>query len=390
MSNVLTWHIRLLKPVAIGEDIIMHQYQQGVYTKQAHKGIPEGCFEEEQGLKGFFGPASHLIKKQPSTRWEKIDGPLKPRMFDLVPSFNEQQEQRILFNKDLSIGVKVMHPSESHLQKAYRDADGDLLYFCHQGEGDVLTEYGLLKYSTGQYLMVPKCLTHSIIPKTSSQFLVIENRTSHYEEPDRGIVGRHAIYDTAAIGKPDLEQMKDYLTRVKLETLEISVKRGDQITRFEYDHSIFDTLGWKGDLFPFTLHTDDMMPLMSHRAHLPPSAHTTFVAREFVVCTFLPRPLESDADALRVPFYHQNIDYDEVLFYHKGDFFSRDNLHAGMMSLHPAGFPHGPHPKAVKSIGGKTHTTEYAVMIDSRWPLEVDKSAHSLELSQYWESWKSK
>ena len=67
----------------------------------------------------------------------------------------------------------------------------------------------------------------------------------------------------------------------------------------------------------------------------------------------LPRPLEEEKDALKVPFYHQNIDYDEVLFYHDGDFFSRDNLHAGMMTFHPAGFPHGPHPKAIEKIDQK-------------------------------------
>jgi len=117
--------------------------------------------------------------------------------------------------------------------------------------------------------------------------------------------------------------------------------------------------------------------------------YTTFVARDFVVCTFLPRPLEEDEDALKVPFYHQNIDYDEVLFYHDGNFFSRDNLHAGMMTFHPAGFPHGPHPKAVNSIKGKTKTDETAVMIDSRWPLNRDPVLDSVELKEYWQSWKS-
>ena len=38
----------------------------------------------------------------------------------------------------------------------------------------------------------------------------------------------------------------------------------------------------------------DIRPLMSHRYHLPPSAHTTFVADRFVVCTFVPRPFETD------------------------------------------------------------------------------------------------
>ena len=107
----------------------------------------------------------------------------------------------------------------------------------------------------------------------------------------------------------------------------------------------------------------------------------------FVVCTFLPRPLEKDKDALKVPFYHQNIDYDEVLFYHDGDFFSRDNLHAGMLSFHPAGFAHGPHPKAVQTVEGKTETEEYAVMVDTRWPLKRDAFLEKIEVQEYWKSW---
>ena len=91
----------------------------------------------------------------------------------------------------------------------------------------------------------------------------------------------------------------------------------------------------------------DIRPLMSHRYHLPPSAHTTFVGDRFVVCTFVPRPFETDPGAIKVPFFHNNDDYDEVIFYHAGDFFSRDNIHPGMVTLHPCGFTHGPHPKAL-------------------------------------------
>ena len=236
---------------------------------------------------------------------------------------------------------------------ADRNADGDTIYFCHKGAGEVFTEYGLLVYKKGHYIVIPKCITHAICPSEDSTFFVIENRNSHYQEPRRGIVGRHAIYDPNAIEKPCLETLNHRVSELKMEVREIKVKHNDELTNFKYSECIFDVIGWKGDLFPFTLHVDHMMPLMSHRAHLPPSAHTTFVARDFVVCTFLPRPLESDGDALKVPFYHQNIDYDEVLFYHDGDFFSRDNLHAGMMSFHPAGFPTALIPKRFRELGGK-------------------------------------
>jgi len=366
----------------------MHLFFQGLFTKQAHKGIPDGAYEEEQGLKGFFGPVSHLIKAKPSTRWTKIEGPLKPRMYDLVKMNEKEGWQRMLHNQHLSVYWSWVDAKPETRKMGFRDGDGDLLYFCHKGAGEVWTEYGLLTYRKGEYINIPKCLTHSIVPSERSLFLVIENRSSHYEEPERGLVGRHAIYDPAGLGKPDLELQNQRVKELGGDVREITIKRLDETTRFEYDAHYYDTLGWKGDLYPFTLHTSNMMPLMSHRAHLPPSAHTTFVARDFVVCTFLPRPLEKDADALKVPFYHQNIDYDEVLFYHEGDFFSRDNLHAGMMSLHPMGFPHGPHPKAVKGVGAKTETNEIAVMIDSRWPLNIDSLIENVEVKDYWKSWR--
>ncbi|MCE3010276.1 MAG: homogentisate 1,2-dioxygenase [Proteobacteria bacterium] len=365
----------------------MHQYQQGKSTTQGHKGIPEGHFEEEQGRKGFFGPVSHLIKPKPSTRWTQIEGPLRPHLYDVVALDKKYgQWTRLLYNSSVTIS-KMWNQKSEHSAQAFRNADGDTLYFVHQGSGVVLTEYGLLKFRKGHYINMPKCCTHQFYFEEETMLLVIESHLSSYEEPERGMVGRNAFYDPAAFGKPHLEALHAWKKQMSWAATEIIVKRWNQQTKFTYTECVFDAVGWKGDFFPFTLHVDDLMPMISARVHLPPSAHTTFVARGFVVCTFLPRPLESDADALKVPFYHQNIDYDEVLFYHDGNFFSRDNLHAGMITLHPAGFPHGPHPKAVKNIGSKTHTDEYAVMIDSWETLHVDPLLNSVEVPEYWNSW---
>ena len=44
---------------------------------------------------------------------------------------------------------------------------------------------------------------------------------------------------------------------------------------------------------------------------------------------------------MKVPFFHNNDDYDEFIFYHRGSFFSRDNIHPGMITLHPSGTPTG-------------------------------------------------
>lgn len=366
----------------------MFQYFQGVFTKQGHKGIPEGHFEEEQGRKGFFGQVSHLIRKKPSTRWVNIEGPLKPHLYDIVEMAKSFETwQRMLFNSDVALYNFWTSPKTQDTSRAFKNADGDTVYFCHQGRGVVLSEYGLLDFKAGSYIVMPKALPHNFVVSEETQFLVIESMTGAFREPDRGMVGRNAFYDTAAIGKPSIELRDQFLNDNKIAVTKIDIKRQNQMTRYTYEECYYDVVGWKGDLFPFTLHVDDLMPMLSHRVHLPPSAHTTFVANGFVICTFAPRPLESDKDALKVPFYHQNIDYDEVLFYHNGNFFSRDNLHAGMMSFHPAGFAHGPHPKAMKTVDQKTFTDEYAVMVDTWSPLEIDEQMTKIELKDYWKSW---
>lgn len=367
----------------------MFQYSQGTHTTQGHKGIPAGHYEEEQGRKGFFGPVSHLIKPMPSTRWTGIEGQLRPHLYDLVKlSRSYGKFQRLVYNSDLRVSYLWMEKNEQPADWSWRNANGETLYFCHKGSGKVLTEYGLLTFKKGSYVMLPKSLHHSFYFDEETCFLVTESFQGLFREPDRGMLGRNGFYDLTAIGKPDLEKLHEFKKKHNICVKKVFVDREDTgTTVFSYEGCVFDTVGWKGDYFPFTLHIDDLMPITSHRVHLPPSVHTTFAANGFVVCTFLPRPLETDADALKVPFYHQNIDYDEVLFYHDGDFFSRDNLHAGMMTLHPAGFPHGPHPKAVQNVSKKTHTDEVAVMIDSVKPLKIEPEFAKVEVQDYWASW---
>jgi homogentisate 1,2-dioxygenase len=147
-------------------------------------------------------------------------------------------------------------------------------------------------------------------------------------------------------------------------------------------------VGWKGTLAALKLNVRDIRPVLSDRYHLPPSAHTTFVMRNAVVCSFLPRPLENgDPAALKVPFYHSNIDFDEVLFYHSGEFFSRAGIVPGMLTFHPQGLHHGPQPRAFERSKKAQRTEEVAVMIDTRNPLVPLAAAGRCEVPEYWKSW---
>ena len=178
------------------------------------------------------------------------------------------------------------------------------------------------------------------------------------------------IFDPAVLDTPKLD---DAFRAQRDGEWTVQVKRRNALSTITYPFNPLDAVGWKGNLAPVKLNWRDIRPVMSHRYHLPPSVHTTFVADRFVVCTFVPRPIESDPGALKVPFFHTNDDFDEVIFYHAGDFFSRDNIKPGMMTFHPSGFTHGPHPKAFAAgaKAAKTMTDEVAVMIDARDALDI-------------------
>jgi homogentisate 1,2-dioxygenase len=63
-----------------------------------------------------------------------------------------------------------------------------------------------------------------------------------------------------------------------------------------------------------------------------------------------------------------------------------------MLTYHPAGFTHGPHPKALTRMFEQTKpaTDEYAVMIDTRDPIDVSPGGLVVEWAGYVDSWKSK
>jgi homogentisate 1,2-dioxygenase len=364
---------------------------QGRHSRQAHADLPEGTFEREVSKEGFFGPAAFFHHRRPPTGWSSFEGPLRPRAFDLAAlnaaDSSPWSAPRVLGNAHVDIRFwKLAGP----MPALARDADGDLLLFVHQGRGDLFCDYGRIGFETGDYLYLPRGTMWRLAPEAGAALLTIEATNSHFTLPDRGVMGPHAVFDPAMLDTPVMDEAfrahQDSPGEVRVE-----VKKRGQVSTVTYPYNPLDAVGWHGDLAPVRLNVTSIRPVVSHRYHLPPSVHTTFASDRFVVCTFAPRPFETDPGALKVPFFHNNDDYDEVLFYHAGDFFSRDNIDAGMMTFHPSGFTHGPHPKALKNmlVQPKPATDEYAVMIDTRDPLDVGEGAAAVENAAYVDSWKT-
>jgi homogentisate 1,2-dioxygenase len=367
---------------------------QGRHSRQAHADMPEGTYEREISKEGFFGPAAFLHHQRPPTGWTKFEGPLRPRAFDLA-RLNAAEPSpwaagKVLYNTAVEMRFWKLAQAMPALA---RNADGDQLLFVHQGTGDLFTDYGRLAYRAGDYLYLPRGTMWRLTPAKDTSgptaILMIQATNTHFGLPDKGLLGGHALFDPAMLETPAMDEaFRAHQAQAGEFTVEIK-KRGE-VSRVTYPYNPLDAVGWHGDLAPVRLNVEDLRPVSSHRYHLPPSVHTTFLSDRFVVCTFAPRPFETDPGALKVPFFHNNDDYDEVLFYHAGDFFSRDHIEAGMMTFHPSGFTHGPHPKALKNMLSqpKPATDEYAVMIDARDPLEVGEAAASVENPAYVDSWK--
>lgn len=383
---------------------------KGKVSRQAHRDLPEGTYEREVGRAGFGGPASHLYHQHPPTGWSSFEGPLRPRAFDLNSVAAEASPfdaRPILANETTMISYWVCSQSMPQL---VRDADGDLLMFFHAGSCDFFCDYGHMNVSKGDYLLIPRGTMWRINVTSDIQVLIIE--TSRLDLPDRGLLGQHALFDPAKLDVPEINEQ--FQAQQEGKPWQVEIKKRRRKSRVNYPFNPLDAIGWKGTLAPIRLNISDILPVSSHRYHLPPSVHSTFENDELIVSTFAPRPFETDPSAIKVPFFHSNDDIDEIIFYHDGDFFSRDHIRTGMLSFHPAGFTHGPHPKALQNMFDQTksHTDEYAVMIDAKTPLELvtntttckdesptrseneaeqsqDHQLADLELSDYALSWKN-
>lgn len=364
--------------------------QEGEVSRQAHCDLPAGTYERELGREGFFGPVSHMHHKHPPTGWIDWEGPLRPRAFDLtkLDSHDASPWDAPLLMHNPKMQMRFWHCYTS-MSMLVRNSDGDELLFIHEGSGELFCDYGHLSVRDGDYLMIPRGTAWRLEVAEPMQILMIENTDSAYQLPDKGMLGSNAIFDPAVMDYPRINER--FRAQQDDSQWQVHIKRLNQVSKVTFPFNPLDAIGWHGDNTVVRINWRDIRPLMSHRYHLPPSAHTTFVGNGFVVCTFCPRPIESDPGALKVPFYHNNDDYDEILFYHRGNFFSRDNIHAGMMTLHPCGFAHGPHPKALKKSfdNPATFTDEVAVMIDTRQAVEVDAAAFAVEEPAYVNSWQS-
>ena len=381
-----------------------HYYKLGTIPHKRHTQYrkPDGTLYSEQlfSTEGFSDDYSLLYHCHPPTQIIKTEPQL-----DVSPQVAEEKMLKHSsfegFNvkpaKDfLESRVPVLVNNDCHIVLAsplqgmkdyfYKNTDADEMIFVHEGSGTVHTQYGELPFGYGDYIVLPRGTIYQIGFKDEKNRLFIVESFTPLRFPRKymsrfGQLMEHSPYCERDIRPPQdlrtIDEKGDYLIKAK--------KKG-MLYGLHYGTHPFDVIGWDGCCYPYIFSIHDFEPITG-RVHQPPPVHQTFETNAFVVCSFVPRLFDYHPQAIPAPYNHSNIDSDELIYYVDGDFMSRKNVTRGMITLHPAGIPHGPHPGAVqKSIGAK-ETKELAVMVDTFRPLMLTKQALDIENKDYVMSW---
>lgn len=363
---------------------------------------PDGSLyhEEVMGIHGFSGIQSILYHLRPPTRVRRVAqerkveipyedaGPLRHRHFRTapIPAGGNAVEGRVPLMGNGDVVLYSARPTEA-MPFWYKFAHGDEVIFIHDGSGVLESQYGLLRYGPGDYLVIPTGVIWRLLPDEDvDQRMLVVEAYGHVEPPKRYLNRYGQFLEHSPYCERDIRPPGELVTHDEEGEFEVRVKARGVVTRFIYGHHPLDVVGWDGHLWPFAFNIKDFEPITG-RIHQPPPVHQTFDGPGFVLCSFVPRLFDYHPQSIPAPYNHSNVDSDEVLYYVEGDFMSRKGIERGSITVHPNGIPHGPHPGRYEGSIGAEKTEEYAVMVDTFRPLRVAKPLQAYEDEEYVYSW---
>ncbi|MFC4003586.1 homogentisate 1,2-dioxygenase [Prauserella oleivorans] len=372
---------------------------------------PEGglYYEELMGEEGFVSDSSLLYHRNipsaivDSRVWELPDlsttpnHPLKPRHLKLHDLFPKETwaETDVVTGRRLVLGngdVRISYAVSTKDSPLYRNATGDEMVYIESGQATVETVFGSLEVKSGDYVFLPMSTTHRWLPHGEGPLRAYAiEANSHIAPPKRYLSRYGQLLEHAPYCERDLHGPTEPL-QAEGTDVEVYVKHrvGGAIggTVMVYPQHPFDVVGWDGCLYPFTFNVHDFEPITG-RVHQPPPVHQAFEGHNFVICNFVPRKVDYHPLSIPVPYYHSNVDSDEIMFYCGGDYEARkgSGIGQGSISWHPGGHSHGPQPGAVEKSIGAEFFDELAVMVDTFRPLELGEGALACEDPGYAWTW---
>jgi homogentisate 1,2-dioxygenase len=374
---------------------------------------PDGglYYEELMGEEGFSSDSALLYHEAipsaivGSRTWRLPDQSTKPnhpllprhlRLHDLFPG-EEGKSLDIVTGRRLVLGngdVRISYVVAGEESPLYRNGVGDECVYIEAGTARVETVFGALDVATGDYVILPRATTHRWIPTGNEpvRAYCIE-ANSHITPPKRYLSKFGQFLEHSPYCERDLRAPTEPLV-ADGEDVDVYLKHrgpgpsGIVGTILTYPKHPFDVVGWDGCLYPYVFNVSDFEPITG-RVHQPPPVHQVFEGGNFVICNFVPRKVDYHPLSIPVPYYHSNVDSDEVMFYCGGDYEARkgSGIGQGSISLHPGGYAHGPQPGAYEKSIGVEYFNELAVMVDTFRPLELGEGGVASEDPAYAWTW---
>jgi len=382
----------------------MHYHSLGQVPPKRHTQFrkPNGELYKEElfSTVGFDDKYSLLYHCNPPTQIVQVGDPFSvaPKLIHdkqlkhrSLKGFNVEPEddyiksrKPVLVNDDCKITLSA--PRKSMTDYFFKNADADEVIFIHKGTGTLRTMYGNIPFEYGDYLTIPRGTIYQFEFENSDNRLLIIESTSPITTPRRYRNGYGQLMEHSPFCERDFRKPQDLETHEEKGEFLFYIKKQDQIYPYYYLNHPFDLVGWDGFVYPHAFSIHNFEPITG-RLHMPPPIHQTFATKGFVICSFVPRLYDYHPLSIPAPYNHSNIDSDEVLYYVDGDFMSRKHVEKGMITLHPGGIPHGPHPGTVEKSLGAKETHELAVMVDTFRPLKMTEHAAGIEDKDYYKSW---
>lgn len=363
---------------------------------------PDGSLYQEElvSTEGFSSLYSLVYHTHPPTLVKAIDASysIAPRAavaknlqnrsfltFNTKPQ-DDYLKSRVylLFNNDVYLASAA--PRKSMTNYFFKNSDADEVIFVHEGTGTLKTIYGQINFEYGDYLVIPRGTIYQMHFKTAHNRLFITESFSPIRAPKRYLNQYGQFLEHSPYCERDIKLPENLETFDAQGDFKVMIKKQDMIFPYTYATHPFDAIGWDGYQYPYGFSIHNYEPITG-RVHMPPPIHQTFEGHNFVICSFVPRLYDYHPLAVPAPYAHSNVDSDEVLYYVDGDFMSRKHVERGMITLHPKGIPHGPHPGTVEKSIGQKETKELAVMIDPFYPLQITEEAMGMEDPGYYKSW---
>jgi homogentisate 1,2-dioxygenase len=357
--------------------------------------------EEVLGFEGFSGNESILYHLESPCRIQEA-GEFEPiEHTEWVPDAHVHRHletgglapegdpisgrRTLMWNGDIE--AAICKP-EAGADAFYRNGEGDELFFVHEGSGTLETVFGSVPFKQHDYVYVPRGTTYRFELDSTPQLWLVFHTPGEIETPNRYRNRYGQLLEHAPYSQRDFHPPEELQTHRDGGEHELIVRVRGGLQHYTLDYHPFDVVGWDGYVYPYSFNVHDFEP-RTGRLHLPPPTHQTFQGPNFVICSFCPRELDYDPEAVPLPYHHSNVHSEEIIYYVSGEFGSRKGIEAGSITVHPSGLPHGPQPGLVEKSLGARRTEELAVMWDTFKPLRLTPLARELDDPAYAYSWRT-